>query len=87
MAPSDAANVRGEAYLVDSAVTSSLGATSDKIALSASPTFTSGATIWCYVHGAGTAATQTVNVTGTTGLANWVSLPGAIAVYHTIIGD
>lgn len=74
--PGDSTNFRGEAYLVDYAKTGAAAAT-DTIYLAA-PTST----------GAIVATTGTgTSVTGTAGLPGWVSLPGAITAFHTIIGD
>ena len=73
-------NFRGEAYMIDQVVPGTTPA-SDKIYLASAPTTTAGTE---YAQTAG----GNVAITGSTLLIpQWSSLPGALMVFHTIIGD
>jgi prepilin-type N-terminal cleavage/methylation domain-containing protein len=73
--PTDSTNLRGEAYLVDN-VSAGASAATDTVYLAAP--VTTGTAV--------STATGTVSATGT-GLPRWVSMPGAVMVFHTFIGE
>jgi prepilin-type N-terminal cleavage/methylation domain-containing protein len=82
-ATSTTGSPRGEAYLIDNIVTPTSGGTIN---------WANGSIYLAPVVTNTAAKTQAVagsspSITGSTGLPSWVSMPGAIAAFHTIIGD
>jgi len=72
-------NYRGEAYMVDRVIPGKDPA-GDEIYLASAPTATS-------VRAAQTAGGNVPLTLGPTAVTQWSSLPGALMVFHTIIGD
>ncbi len=80
--PADATNYRAEAYMLDRCVPNkNLMVYSDLLWL-AGPSMKEASKRFYAL----TANAEVLN-TGTTGLPGWVSLPGSMAAYHTIVGD
>jgi len=80
--PALATNYRGEAYMIDRCIPNARGTVASDA-------------LWfagAYMKevskrpNAATADAEVLN-TGATGLPGWVSLPGSMAAYHTIVGD
>lgn len=79
--PTKATSYRGEAYMVDRVIPNRTSAPSDSVYLAPVPMKeVSRRSYFC------TADDEIVN-TSATGTPGWVSLPGSIAAYHTILGD
>jgi hypothetical protein len=91
-ASTETRNMRGEAYLVDNvkAPTSTSGATTDTIYLAAPISVATGTNVTSYVMATGSSVAVSGSASGAaaaTRLPNYVSMPGAIAAFHTIIGE
>lgn len=72
---------RGEAYMVDKVIPHRTAPASDDVRLAA--VFTKEVSRRYYAC----TADDEIQSTGTSGIPTWVSLPGSIAAYHTILGD
>jgi prepilin-type N-terminal cleavage/methylation domain-containing protein len=80
--PTASTNYRAEAYMIDRSIPNARGTvTSDLLWLAGAYMKEANRR-----YSAQTADADVVN-TGATGLLGWVSLPGSMAAYHTIVGD
>lgn len=72
---------RGEAYMVDRAIIKTGSPAGDDVRLASAVSKEESRRFYAYT------ADDKVATTSATGTPGWVSLPGSIAAYHTILGD